>query len=235
MQQNEYLQTALDDISTIKKTLEKSKLNYRAFGILFVVYAALELFCSLYSIIAYELIRGFEASYIAKALDAYNIIGAVIAAVALAVQLVVYFTNFKSLKLRNDVNTLPIYKIWGVVLLLVPTINEIIIRISSFIYQISINSSDTDVESYTNFIFKSQANVILSAALCLSALFFTGVMTKDKRVQVTSITSICIVSVFYLAFSYSLTMWDKYLWGGVNLVILGVGIYYLIKAKKTYG
>lgn len=244
---NEYLQTALDDIYTIKRTLEKSEFNYKAFGVVFTLLSAIFLASSLITRLLNFIIIIFGDSTFLTRIRIIQVISVAISFISLAFSLAIYFKEYKLLKKQKDVYTLPIYKTWGILLFIIPWVSSLFKVVIRFalgergIY-LFLNNTPSEAFDFEYYVLISCAGLFFSLGSNLCGLLFTGVMTKQKNIQVVAICTFALVSVYAMIIGWvgsnSISVFNDcqyYLTYVYNLVILGVGIYYLIKAKKTYG
>lgn len=111
--QNEQLKSAMDDISIIRHTLEKSKFNMGKMASLFLWYGGVMLFaCIAKQICSFFLIK-------AEAYDALGVLN-YLSYLVLAVLFVFFVRMRKNIKKCNSIYTLQLFDIWGAVLFFVP-------------------------------------------------------------------------------------------------------------------
>jgi len=170
LKQNSELQSAINDISVIKQTLEKAKVHFCKLSNLFIIFGGTQLLVYIFQLIGRFLcikngfLQGIEVIHYTKY-------------ITLAILFVFFLKMRKDIKEHNNIYTLQLFDIWGIILFAVPLIRFVVSFIqfilygTGFIQGVAIFAyACTDLIEYTSVI----TGVLVTGCILNKKLFIIG-------------------------------------------------------------
>ena len=176
IENKETLQTAIEDIAIIKRVIDRSEINLRRLGWLFLSYGAVTLGFSLLKSIALIILTRYLS------IDAIAITNYIMSGLSLIVTicLFVFFINMRREMIRGESKyTMKLYDLWGV-MLFVPVVLGLAPMLIGLIGSFFGASSDTPL------IYMFVLNIMKYAAVCM-CIFFTGHYTGSMFMKIVSL------------------------------------------------
>lgn len=172
MQKKINLQSAMEDVSVIKQTLEKSKVHFEKLSTLFVIFGTIQL-CT-------YIFQQFGKLYFLKN---KAFLGAELLFYTKYITLVVLFFFFmrmrNSIKKSNNIYTLQLFDIWGVILFFVP-----MIRFSTMFFQTILYDTSMIVNVA---VFAYAAIDLIEYVSVLIGVLVTGCILNKWELKITAL------------------------------------------------
>ena len=180
---NQDLESCKRDIEIIKSTIEKSKVNLGSIAKLFIYFGAFSCLLAIY----FELIRNGSAfpwyqtaRYVYFALEIFSSL----------LLIFLFAAYYAKMRRTNHLHTLLLFRVWGIVMFIIPICNVILLILTLFLFPGS--------ERVTmQFLFS-----IVECVAFILALAFTG-LYLNKRIMVT--ISLCAFLGLLLSFFFSVS------------------------------